>query len=97
MLSYVRVPHLWMHVMTTWKSRRKALRDFGKPALKPAAREIARRLREEETRRRRIAAAIEVFRVLTPDEYSTLHRGGGRARPSLPPPSGRLPHAPAPL
>ena len=60
---------------TARKSRREAIHDFGKPEHQHlrVARARARKLREEETRRRQIAAAVEAFRRLAPCEHATLH------------------------
>ena len=60
---------------TARKSRREALHDFGKPEHRHlrVARARARKLREEETRRRQIAAALEAFRAVAPSKYDTMH------------------------
>jgi hypothetical protein len=80
MLSNTDEPHFPYFISgramtTTRKSRREAIHDFGKPEhlhLR-VARARAHKLREEESRRRRIEAAIEAFRAHTPNERATLH------------------------
>jgi hypothetical protein len=57
------------------KSRREAIHDFNKSEQEHfrVARARARKLRDEEERRRQIAAAIEAFCMQAPSERETLH------------------------
>jgi len=59
----------------TRKSRREAIHDFNKPEHQHvrAVRAWARKLREEEQRRRQIGAAMEAFCMHVPSEHETLH------------------------
>jgi len=59
----------------TRKSRREAIHDFGKPEHQHvrAVRARARKLRDEENRRRQLAGAVESFCMNARSEYDTLH------------------------